>query len=58
MVQLPTGSVTKDFAYTFEDEGEWTVKITFTDAEGLSDSEEWDVDVENSDPSVDRVSPS
>ena len=53
----PTGSVTKDFAYTFEDEGEWTVKITFTDAEGLSDSEEWDVDVENSDPSVDRVSP-
>ena len=53
----PTGSVTKDFAYTFEDEGEWTVKVTFTDAEGLSDSEEWDVDVENSDPSVDRVSP-
>ena len=53
----PTGSVTKDFAYTFEDEGEWTVRITFTDAEGLSDSEEWDVDVENSDPSVDRVSP-
>ena len=53
----PTGSVTKDFTYTFAEEGEWTVKITFTDAEGLSDSEEWDVDVENSDPSVDRVSP-
>ena len=53
----PTGSVTKDFAYTFADDGDWTVKVTFTDAEGLSDSEGWDVDVENSDPSVDRVSP-
>ena len=47
----PTGSVTKDFSYTFSTAGDWTVKVTFTDSEGLSDSEEWEVNV--SDPVVD-----
>ena len=43
----PTGSVTKSFPYTFDTEGDWTVKVTFTDSEGESGSVSWDVDVED-----------
>ena len=57
---LPTGSVTKDFSHRFPTAGNYTVKATFTDTEGESDSTEWTVTVKdpNRAPSVVRGSPS
>ena len=55
---LPTGSATDDFSHTFGTAGPYTVKATFTDKGGLSDSVSWTVVViDPSRPSVDRVSP-
>ena len=55
---LPTGSATDDFSHTFGTAGPYTVKATFTDKGGLSDSASWTVVVRDpSRPSVDRVSP-
>ena len=55
----PTGSVTKSFSHTFSTAGSYTVKATFTDTEGDSDSEEWTVQVDESSsaPSVSKVTP-
>ena len=57
---LPTGSVDKSFSHTFSTAGPYTVKATFTDTEGESDSAEWTVTVKdpNRAPSVVRGSPS
>ena len=52
----PSGSVSKDFSYTFGTEGDWTVEVKFTDSEGESGSVSWDVDV--ADPVTVRFSPS
>ena len=55
---LPTGSATDDFSHTFGTAGPYTVKATFTDKGGLSDSVSWTVVVRDPNrPSVDRVSP-
>ena len=55
---LPTGSATDDFSHTFGTAGPYTVKATFTDKGGLSDSVSWTIVViDPSRPSVDRVSP-
>ena len=55
----PTGSVTKSFSHTFSTAGAHTIKATFTDTEGDSDSEEWTVQVDESSsaPSVSKVTP-
>ena len=57
---LPTGSATDDFSHTFGTAGPYTVKATFTDKGGLSDSVSWTVVVRdpNRAPSVVRGSPS
>ena len=52
----PSGSVSKDFSYTFGTEGDWTVEVKFTDSEGESGSVSWDVDV--ADPVTVQFSPS
>ena len=56
---LPTGSATDDFSHTFGTAGPYTVKATFTDKGGLSDSVSWRVVVRdpNRAPSVVRSSP-
>ena len=56
---LPTGSATDDFSHTFGTAGPYTVKATFTDKGGLSDSVSWTVVVRdpNRAPSVVRGSP-
>ena len=43
-----TGSITRRFSYTFSEAGEYQVKVTFTDAEGASDSVSWEVTVSGS----------
>ena len=43
LLVLPTGSVTKTFTHTFSTAGEYTVKVTFTDDDGLSASVSWTV---------------
>ena len=40
---LPTGAVTRTFTHNFSTAGEYTVKVTFTDDEGLSASVSWTV---------------
>ena len=40
-----TGSVTRSFAHTFNDAGDYLVQAVFTDANGESDSVIWDVEV-------------
>ena len=40
---LPTGAVTRTFTHNFSTAGEYTVKVTFTDDEGLSASFSWRV---------------
>ena len=40
---LPTGTVTKSYTHTFSTAGEYTVRVTFTDDEGLSDSVSWTI---------------
>ena len=57
---LPTGSVDKSFSHRFSTAGTYSVKATFTDTEGESDSAEWTVTVRdpNRAPSVVRGSPS
>lgn len=40
-----TGFVRKEFSYTFDTTGDWTVKVTFADSEGDSDSETLNVKV-------------
>ena len=40
---LPTGAVTRTFTHAFPDAGTHTVKVTFTDDEGLSASVSWTV---------------
>ena len=40
---LPTGAVTRTFTHNFSTAGEYTVKVTFTDDEGLSASASWTV---------------
>ena len=58
LLTLPTGTVTEDFTHTFSTAGTYKVKVTFTDAVGDSDSEEWTVNVRDAgSPSVSRVSP-
>ena len=52
----PAGSVTKSFSHTFSGVGTYTVKATFTDAEGDSDSEEWTVQVTGQDQAIYRWS--
>ena len=52
----PAGSVTKSFSHTFSSVGTYTVKATFTDAEGNSDSEEWTVQVTGQDQAIYRWS--
>ena len=52
----PAGSVTKSFSHTFSSVGTYTVKATFTDAEGDSDSEEWTVQVTGQDQAIYRWS--
>ena len=59
----PTGSITRTFSQTFSSPGNYTVTVTFTDAEGESDSVSWSVAVccaapANQAPTVSRVSPS
>ena len=43
LLVLPTGSVTKTFTHTFSTAGEYTVKVTFTDDDGLSASVSWTI---------------
>ena len=43
LLALPTGAVTKSYTHTFSTAGEYTVKVTFTDDEGLSASASWTV---------------
>ena len=43
LLVLPTGAVTRTFTHTFPDAGTYTVKVTFTDDEGLSASVSWTV---------------
>ena len=43
LLVLPTGTVTKSFTHTFSTAGEYTVKVTFTDDEGLSASVTWTI---------------
>ena len=45
LLVLPTGAVTKTFTHNFPDAGTHTVKVTFTDDEGLSASFSWRVTV-------------
>ena len=52
----PDGSVTRSFSHTFSSVGTHTVKATFTDAEGDSDSEEWTVQVTGQDQAIYRWS--
>ena len=40
---LPTGTVPKSYTHTFSTAGEYTVRVTFTDDEGLSDSVSWTI---------------
>ena len=52
----PTGSVTKDFSYTFDTKGDWTVKATFTDSEGESSYVDWIVEVKDGpDPALKKI---
>ena len=46
----PTGSVTRTFSHLFPFAGSYTVKITVTDSDGESDSDEWTVVVANPPP--------
>ena len=43
LLVLPTGAVTKSYTHTFSTAGEYTVKVTFTDDDGLSASASWTV---------------
>ena len=43
LLVLPTGAVTRTFTHNFSTAGEYTVKVTFTDDEGLSASFSWRV---------------
>ena len=43
LLVLPTGAVTRTFTHNFPDAGAYTVKVTFTDDEGLSASVSWTV---------------
>ena len=43
LLVLPTGAVTRTFTHNFPDAGTHTVKVTFTDDEGLSASFSWRV---------------
>ena len=52
----PAGSVTKSFSHTFSSVGTYTVKATFTDAGGNSDSEGWTVQVTGQDQAIYRWS--
>ena len=40
-----TGSITRSFSHTFSSAGSYTVTVTFTDADGASDSVSWSVAV-------------
>ena len=40
---LPTGTVPKSYTHTFSTAGEYTVRVTFTDDDGLSASASWTV---------------
>ena len=40
-----TGRITKEFSHPFDDDGSYTVTVTFTDSEGESGSVEWEVEV-------------
>ena len=38
-----TGDISRQFSHTFSSAGSYTVKVTFTDSDGLSDSVSWEV---------------
>ena len=56
LIRLPREPSPKDFWYTFDTKGDWTVKVTFTDSEGESSYVDWIVEVKDGpDPALEKI---